>query len=228
MGMTRRDLLVQTPLTLLFFSACTRPSYNMLKPLLNSERIEAIFGSYGIEVLEHDAGLRVSSLYSLEGGHKICRTFAMVAYPATIDSRIAAEHREILAGGSIGAVFKKAGWKANKEHRYFGELPADPRRLRLFRLMGERGKEKLAVHVYRMHLERGEESLDYAMLVEVHHPAFLDLRDLRGIYPAEARTLTRRDAEIEKLLARVDAEMSETLSGDASEDPASLLPAAGG
>lgn len=226
--MTRRDLLFQTPLTLLFFSACARPSYNMLKPLLNSERIEAIFGSYGIEVLEHGDFLRVSSLYSLEGGRKICRTFAMVAYPATIDPRIAAEHREILAGGSIGAVFKKAGWKAKKEHRYFGELPADPDRLRLFRLMGDRGKEKLAVHVYRMHLERGEESLDYATLVEVHHPAFLDLQDLRGIYPAEARALTRPDDEIERLLAQVDAEMSETFAGDSGDDPASLAPAAGG
>ena len=41
------------------------------RELLNSERIEQQFGSYGIDVLESDAEMRVSNLYSLSGQQKI-------------------------------------------------------------------------------------------------------------------------------------------------------------
>ena len=49
-----------------------------LRPLLNSERIERKFGSYGIDVLRNDDAVRMSNLYSLRDGEKICRTFAVV------------------------------------------------------------------------------------------------------------------------------------------------------
>lgn len=41
------------------------PAYEQLRPLLNSERIQACFGSYGVEVLVQQGNLRISSLYSL-------------------------------------------------------------------------------------------------------------------------------------------------------------------
>jgi hypothetical protein len=42
------------------------PAYEQLRPLLNSERIQACFGSYGVEVLQQQDNLRISSLYSLD------------------------------------------------------------------------------------------------------------------------------------------------------------------
>lgn len=195
--MTRRDLvlqtLLQTPLAL-FTLSCARPSPALLRPLLNSERIALVFGSYGLEVLESAGRLRVSSLYSLEGGRKVCRTFAVAELPAAIDPRLAAEHLEILSGASIGAVFKRAGFEVEKRHRYFGELAPDPRRQRLRRLMGGAGGRTLALHVYTMVLHRGGEAIDYATIAEIYHPAFLDLDDLAGIYGPDVAVHSRPEA----------------------------------
>jgi hypothetical protein len=48
------------------------------RELLNSERIAAAFGSYGVEVVAQDDTLRISNLYSTEAGVTTCRTFATV------------------------------------------------------------------------------------------------------------------------------------------------------
>src|SRR5262245_52025727 len=58
------------------------------RELLNSERIAAKFGSYGIEVLEQTDGTRVSNLYSGTGAEKICRTFAAVRYQPMMDPQV--------------------------------------------------------------------------------------------------------------------------------------------
>jgi len=63
-----------------------------LRPLLNSERIAMEFGSYGIDVLENDARVRVSNLYSVHQGTKICRTFAVVQFPELIENAYSVEH----------------------------------------------------------------------------------------------------------------------------------------
>lgn len=210
--MTRRDLVLQSlinaPLALMFLS-CARPTANALRPLLNSERIELIFGNYGIDLLELNDRVRVSSLYSLDGGRKICRTFALVFFPPEVDPRIAAEQRAILSGGSIGAVFKEAGFTIEKENSYFGELPADPHRERLRKLMGEVGAGKLALHVYSMVLHRGGDSLAYATIAEVHHPAFLDREDLEAIYGVEVAKHRRPEPGLDAVLAKVAAELKE-------------------
>src|SRR5262245_26355355 len=86
------------------------------RELLNSERIAAAFGSYGVEVLEQDEQVRVSNLFSGAGEDKTCRTFAIVRYPPELDGAISAEHAEIVAGGSIGAVFASHGWEVRKTH----------------------------------------------------------------------------------------------------------------
>lgn len=207
--MTRRDLVLQTllqaPFALLILS-CARPQPAILRPLLNSERIERVFGSYGLEVLESDGHIRLSNLYSLDGSRRICRTFAMVLFPAEIDPRIAVEQQEIAAGGSIGAVFKKAGFTIEKKDRYFGELSADPRRDRLRQLMGDAGRRALAVHVYTMWLHKDGMGLEYATIAEVHHPDFLELGDLERIYGSdEIAGHQRRDPAVAALLARLEA-----------------------
>lgn len=149
------------------------------RALLNSERIEQRFGSYGIDVLESGAEYRVSNLYSLDGGQKTCRTFAVVRYPDRVDAAFAAEHEAILAGGSIGAVFAAAGWRVEKRHLAFATLAATPRVASLMRIASGAA---LAVHVYVLDIVKGESRFQYAAIVEIHHPDYLGVGDLRAIY----------------------------------------------
>lgn len=171
------------------------PRSESAAPLLNSERIEQRFGSYGIDVLESDGGVRVSNLYSLEDGRKVCRTFAVVLYPAEVDPRYAAEHAAILAGGSIGAVFKQHGWTVTKKNLYFGTLTATPK---VAALMHDEPGRSLAVHVYGLSVTRGDTTLPYVTIAEVHHPDYLTLDEVRSIYggpdpvPAEAAGVVQR------------------------------------
>jgi hypothetical protein len=149
------------------------------RELLNSERIEGTFGSYWIQVLESGGGIRVSNLYSEEGEGRICRTFAVVRYPASVDPALASEHAAIVAGGSIGATFAQSGWTVVKVHRFFGEIDATAR---LEQLMGGMQAPRLAVHVYAFDIVRGGERFEYAMIAEVHHPEYLRLANVREIY----------------------------------------------
>jgi hypothetical protein len=149
--------------------------------LLNSERIEQRFGSYGIEVLASDAELRVSNLYSTEPDGWICRTFAVVRYPAEVAPAFAAEHAEILAGGSIGAVFAARGWSVERRHRWLGEVPATER---VRALMGGIAPTPLAIHVFELIVTRDQRSFRYALIAEVHHPDHLGLGELREIFGA--------------------------------------------
>lgn len=149
------------------------------RELLNSERIEQVFGSYGIEVLSSTPMLRVSKLFSTHDEREICRTFAVVAYPREIDGTIAAEHSAILDGGSIGATFAAGSWRVSKVHYYFGDLPSTAK---VEALMGGIEPTRLAVHVYALGVSRGGVEIDYASIVEVHHPDYLNLADLVELY----------------------------------------------
>jgi hypothetical protein len=149
------------------------------RELLNSERIAAKFGSYGIEVLAQDVDFRVSNLYSEAYGARQCRTYAVVKYPPIIDDAIATEHQAIMAGGSIGAVFAERGWRVRKTHLYYGELDASPR---LVELMGIAPMTRLATHVYTLDVMRDDRVVEYATLIEIHHPEYLKVTDLESIY----------------------------------------------
>jgi hypothetical protein len=149
------------------------------RELLNSERIEQVFGSYGLEVLSSTPTLRVSKLFSTHDEQEICRTFAVVAYPHEIDDAFAAEHSAILDGDSIGATFAAGGWRISKVHHYFGELPSTAK---VEALMGGIGPSRLALHVYTLRVSGGGVEIDYASIVEVHHPDYLDLTDLVELY----------------------------------------------
>jgi hypothetical protein len=172
------------------------------RELLNSERIERTFGSYGIEVLESDATIRVSNLYSLEHGERVCRTFAVVRYPAVVDPEFAAEHAAIVAGQSIGATFAAGGWTVVKTHRYFGEVDTTPR---LAALMGGVTESRLAMHVYELDIVKDGARYQYAAIAEVHHPDYLDLAEVRGIYGAGVAPPAEPDAAVRRLLELVEA-----------------------
>jgi hypothetical protein len=175
-----RHLSVRTPLFVVVLLACAAiQAQPGNRELLNSERIEAKFGNYAVEVLEADEQTRVSNLYSGDGQGKTCRTFAVVRYPAAIDPALAEEHAAILAGGSIGAVFASHGWQVNKSHLYFGEIAATER---LAALMHVSRGTPLAEHVYVLDVAKDGQAHEYAALVEIHHPDYLVRADLPAIY----------------------------------------------
>jgi hypothetical protein len=149
------------------------------RELLNSERIAQTFGSYGVEVLASDARTRITNLYSMDTGAKTCRTFAVVRFPAAIDAAVAAEHATITNGGSIGAVFAANGWRVLKTHLAFRELPATSR---LANLMHVAVGTRLAEHAYVLDVTRDGKTVEYAALVEIHHPDYLHRADLERIY----------------------------------------------
>lgn len=157
-------------------------------PLLNSERIEQTFGSYGIEVLSQTDAERVSDLYSGMGDDRTTRTFAVVAYPSTIDDAVAEEHATIVDGGSIGSTFRDAGWTIDKIDTYVGEVPAGEIPARAFELM-QVEPDDLAMHVYRFDVSRDGPPIEYATIVELHHPEYLtatQLVDIFGPSPTDA------------------------------------------
>ncbi len=151
------------------------------RELLNSERIAAAFGSYGVEVVEQDDEVRVSNLFSRAGEEKICRTFAVVRYTLPVDSAITAAHAAIVAGGSIGAAFAARGWEVRKSHLRYSERPATPK---LASLMRVAAGAPLAEHTYVLDVVKDGRAIEYAALVEIHHPDYLGLDDLKKIYGA--------------------------------------------
>ncbi len=172
--------------------------------LLNSERIEQRFGSYGIDVLESGSEYRVSNLYSLDGSRRICRTFAVVRYPERVDPAFAAAHRAILAGGSIGAVLTAAGWHVEKRNLAFDSLSAGER---VAKLMGIPAHTLLATHVYVLDIVKGTQRFQYAAIVEIHHPGYLSVEDLASIYGAPDPA--GRQALVTKMLGVAETKMTE-------------------
>jgi hypothetical protein len=167
---------------------------------LNSERIAAEFGSYGVAVLEQDEAVRISNLYSESGATRTCRTFAIVRYADRLDHALEAEHAAIVAGGSIGAVFAAAGWEVRKTHLRYGTQAATPR---LAALMRVAAGTPLAMHVYALDVAKGDRTLEYAALVEIHHPDYLTQAQLVEIYGAADEAA--RPALVAELLATATA-----------------------
>jgi len=158
-------------------SACATESVN-----LNSERIEKRFGSYGVEVLASEAGLRRSSLFSFDGDTSTCRTYAVVQFVEQLDERYNDAHSKVLAGDSIGATFKEDGWDVGKRTLYIGTLRLPDFRTPVGELMKLTGAHDIALHVYQLVLARAETELEYATILEAHHPEYLSTPDLQEIF----------------------------------------------
>jgi len=166
---------------LIALSAVAQPAS---RELLNSERIQQAFGSYGVEVLANGTRTRITNLYSVDAGTKTCRTFAVVRFPAVIDPAVATEHATIAGGGSIGAVFAANGWRVLKTHLAFREIEATQQLAnRMHIAIGTR----LAEHAYVLDVTKNGKTVEYAALIEIHHPDYLRRTDLERIYgPADA------------------------------------------
>ena len=156
--------------------------------LLNSERIADRFGNYGIEVLSHEAGLRRSNLYSTENGVRTCRTYAVVRFNEEPNAEIGSEHAQILAGNSIGAIFKANGWSIHKETLYVGAARLDTPGIAVAELMRLDPGTEVAMHVYRLLLKKDEQAIDYGTILELHHPDYLTQSDPRRMYAIESES----------------------------------------
>jgi hypothetical protein len=154
--------------------------------LLNSERIEERFGSYGIEILSERPGLSKSALYSGRGSERTCRTYAVVRFANATDAKIGSEHEQVLAGDSIGAIFKAGGWTIRKETLHIDATKLPSIGGEIIASMRLEDPSEIAVHVYRLQLRKDGEAIDYATISEFHHPDYLVLADLRTLYPVDA------------------------------------------
>lgn len=162
-------------------SACATESV-----ILNSDRIERRFGSYGIDDLASEAGLRRSSLCSYDGDTATCRTYAIVHFEEQIDDRYNDEHSKVLAGDSIGTTFKQNGWNIRKNTLYVGSIRLPEVHTEIAELMKLSGTHDLALHVYQLVLLREKSALEYATIIETHHPEYLSEADLREIFEYDA------------------------------------------
>lgn len=168
---------------------------------LNSERIADRFGSYGIDVVSNEPGLRHANLYSDENGDRTCRTYAVVRFVDKPDALIDAEHAQILAGKSIGAIFKASGWAILKETLHIGTARLDHPTHPVATLMGIEHDTDIAMHVYRLLLKKSDQAIDYATLIELHHPEYLGQSDLVNLYFVESgESLQPQQVEAMKLL----------------------------
>lgn len=164
-------------------AACVEPD-----PLLNSERIEAAYGSYGIEVLEANGHERVTNLYSTESGRRTTRTWAEVRFMAPLDDAVREEHAIVIAGGSIGEVFRAHGWTVSKRNLRIGRETLDGSRQDVADLMRLATPVELAVHEYAFVVGRDGREIEYAVITERHHPGYLTVADLRRIYGEVGKT----------------------------------------
>jgi len=152
------------------------------RPELNSDRIRQTFGSYGVDVLANDENRRVSSLYSGAGSDKTTRTYAVVDFIGAAKSALGTEHALIEAGGSIGEVFRDAGWSIDKRHFFIGELFVPATYTEIGALMHVDLSQLLAADVYLFVVGKDERSYNYATITEIHHPDYLSAADLKRIY----------------------------------------------
>ncbi len=150
--------------------------------LLNSERIEQQFGNYGIDVLASEAGLRRSSLYTTAIAERVCRTYAVVRFIDEPDTSYGPEHAKVLAGNSLGEVFRANRWTVHKQTLHIGSIDVARSASQASQLMRLAEIQTLALHVYQLLLVRDERVFEYATIIEAHHPDYLSESDLLEIY----------------------------------------------
>lgn len=160
--------------------------------LLNSERIANRYGNYGIEVVFQSSDHRISNLYSTDDGTRITRTLAVVIFLQPVSPSIAALHKSVLSGQSLGATFKNNGWHVSKVNLDIETLVVGNDGGKIQGLMGLADEHELALHTYLVRLSRGDplegevrqasESIDYAVIAELHHPDYLDVEAVKAIH----------------------------------------------
>ena len=167
--------------------------------LLNSERIEKKFGSYGIDIVQSDNQSRVSFLYSLDPNNKNKKnyhTLAIVKFKET--RKVSIIHEKILNGGSIGKSFKKEGWEIDKTNHQMMVI-SNPDKLLFKSWLPQISDENLALHFYELNVKTENHYYLYAEILEIHHPKYLGFNDLTEVYNLDEETQNN-----EKLLSMLN------------------------
>ncbi|MEX2494594.1 MAG: hypothetical protein WD448_00815 [Woeseia sp.] len=149
---------------------------------MNSERIERKFGNFGIEIIERSAERRISSLYSLVAGRRVCRTYATVKFCLPVAPELAREHALVLGGDSIGAVFKEHEWIINKRPLSVSRLDLATADC-IAQAMRLSAPTRVALQRYVFTVTKNGSTFEYAAITEIHHPEHLTERDLEAEKP---------------------------------------------
>lgn len=179
---------------------------DLLKPKLNSDRIEYFFGSYGVDPLDIDSPVfplsRISNLHSLEHGKKVMRTLAVVDYFQPVSPELANVHQEIKEGKSIGIALREHGWIIHKNPVFFGVTNLSPE---LMNWMDEPTVREAAVHIYRLNVSKKDkpELIPYCTIIEVHSPQYLSKEWLQVLYEDQYMNFSIRTSEVDNLLNRL-------------------------
>lgn len=155
---------------------------SFLRPgLLTSERINAKFGSFGVQVLLQDelSNIRFSNLYSLENGEKITRTLALVNFVEKIDPRLKKTHQEILDGASLGATLTKHGFLLQKNIVFTGVFDGLPPQLNA---MMKVPNTEFAATIYEVLVKINNDTVPYCTITEIFSPAFVSKTELTSLH----------------------------------------------
>lgn len=165
---------------------------------MNSDQIQARFGSYGVDVVAQSGRTRLASLYSLHGSNRICRTLALTRFFDPIPEVLKTAHTAIIAGGSIGATLRQTGWRVVKSDASFATAPAGPQFSTL--CAGTLSKNaQIAIQIYTLQVSTNDQRHDYAVIAEAYHPEHI-----------APRTSTE---DLPKLLDRLSGEQQAALTG---------------
>ena len=170
-------------------------------PRLNSERISARFGSYGIDVRYADAHWRIAELYSGTGAKRRTRTLAIVEFADTAPAELEPELAAIRGGRSIGRTLTEAGWRVDKHTLWAGEIGSDLLEPPIRALLCGKPDEPIALWRYRLAATRGNQAIDVVRITELYDPEYLTREELMG-----ARTMsTAVPADVRAAIAQLVA-----------------------
>lgn len=179
----------------------TMQSAHVIEPeYLNSQKIEARYGSYAVDMLASDGLTRQSALSSMDERGKVCRTFALTRFTEAADELGLDIQKRIRDGASIGATLKEGGWNILKATIHIGSIHIDDGEHPVLSLMRLDVPQTLALHVYRLTIEKNGESLDYATISEMHHPDYLSEADVRKLFTIDAKD-PATPPEVDELIA---------------------------
>lgn len=143
-----------------------------MQGLLNSQRIQLLFGHYDVEVLFQDDGLRITNLNS----NGVMRTCAIVHFASSVPDWLQQTHNKIYNGGSIGQTIKEDKFQLTKRDSFLGvtDLPE------FAKLKMETEENSAAVHIYQLMVSHPKtaETVMYCTITEVHSPQYLTVGDL--------------------------------------------------
>ena len=145
------------------------PPKSRTPELLNSDRITARFGSYGVELLQQSQRHRIANLHSGTAPEHICRTLAVTVFHLPVHEALQDVDTTIRAGASLGATLRAAGWRVIRSDAAQATAPAGTAFEAISRHSCPAGTP-LALQVYTLLAANESLRLPYAAIAEAYHP----------------------------------------------------------